>query len=341
MHGANTGVVRARGNIWEDSMLIKTLAAVSVAGIVATSAIAQDKTGWPSEMTIGTASQGGTYFVYGNGFAGYISEALGLSTTGEVTGGPVQNVTLVETGDHLMGLVTMGPAYDAWNGKSELAPGLEHKSIRALFPMYQTPFQVVALKSSGITSVSDLAGKRVSVGPAGGTPGTYWPQFMQALGVNATISNAGAADAVGQLSDGLIDAFAFAAGVPISAFAEIAAQQDVVMFGFTPEEQTKVLEAFPAMAAFNIAAGTYAGHDYDQPTVALWNFAIAHQDMPETLAYEITKLALDNNERMLQIHATASETLIENWDKNTFMPFHAGAQRYYAEKGVTLPDALK
>lgn len=322
-------------------MFIKTFTAAVVAGVMATAATAQDKTGWPSEMTIGTASQGGTYFVYGNGFAGYISEALGVNATGEVTGGPVQNVTLVQTGDHLMGLVTMGPAYDAWNGKSELAPGLEHKDIRALFPMYQTPFQVVALKSSGITSVSDLAGKRVSVGPAGGTPGTYWPQFMAALGVDATISNAGAADAAGQLTDGLIDAFAFAAGVPISAFAELAAQQDVVMFGFTEEERAKVLEAFPAMAPLTIPAGTYAGHDYDQQTVALWNFAIAHKDMPDSLAYEITKLALDNPDRMKQIHAAASETLLENWDKNTFMPFHPGAVKYLEEKGITVPDTLK
>ena len=322
-------------------MLFKTFTAAAVAAVVATSAFAQDRTGWPNEMTIGTASQGGTYFVYGNGFAGYISEALGLNATGEVTGGPVQNVTLVQTGDHLMGLVTMGPAYDAWNGKSELAPGLEHKDIRALFPMYQTPFQVVALKKSGITSVSDLNGKRVSVGPAGGTPGTYWPQFMAALGVNATVSNAGAADAAGQLTDGLIDAFAFAAGVPISAFAELAAQQDVVMFGFTPEEQAKVLAAFPAMAPFTIPSGTYSGHDYDQGTVALWNFAIAHKDMPESLAYEITKLALDNNDRMKQIHATAAETLPQNWDKNTFMPFHPGAVKYFAEKGITIPDTLK
>ncbi|MEF3047729.1 TAXI family TRAP transporter solute-binding subunit [Pseudotabrizicola sp. L79] len=322
-------------------MFIKTFTAAVVAGVMATAAVAQDKTGWPQEMTIGTASQGGTYFVYGNGFAGYISEALGLNATGEVTGGPVQNVTLVQTGDHLMGLVTMGPAFDAWNGKSELAPGLEHKDIRALFPMYQTPFQVIALKSSGITSVSDLAGKRVSVGPAGGTPGTYWPQFMAALGVEANVSNAGAADAAGQLTDGLIDAFAFAAGVPISAFAELAAQQDVVMFGFTPEEQAKVLEAFPAMAPLTIGAGTYAGHDYDQPTVALWNFAVAHKDMPESLAYEITKLALDNPERMVQIHAAAAETLLENWDKNTFMPFHPGTVKYLEEKGITVPDNLK
>jgi hypothetical protein len=323
-------------------MMMRTIAAAAASlALFAGAATAQDKTGWPSELTIGTASQGGTYFVYGNGFASYISESLGLNATGEVTGGPVQNVTLVETGDHLMGLVTMGPAYDAWNGKSELAPGLEHKSIRALFPMYQTPFQVVALKSSGITSVSDLAGKRVSVGPAGGTPGTYWPQFMAALGVEATISNAGASDAVGQLGDGLIDAFAFAAGVPISAFAQIAAEQDVVMFGFSEAELPKILEAFPAMAPLTIPAGTYAGHDYDQPTVALWNFAIAHQDMPETLAYEITKLAMENPDRMVQIHAAASETLLQNWDKNTFMPYHPGAVRYFTEKGIALPDNLK
>lgn len=324
-------------------MKFRTLAALTAAAslVMGTAAFAQDRSDWPNSMTIGTASQGGTYFVYGNGFASYISESLGLAATGEVTGGPVQNVTLVETGDHLMGLVTMGPAYDAWNGKSELAPGLEHRSIRALFPMYQTPFQVIALRSSGITSVSDLAGKRVSVGPAGGTPGTYWPLFFEALGVEATVSNAGASDAAGQLQDGLIDAFAFAAGVPISAFSELAASQDVVMFGFNEAEMAKVLEAYPAMAPLTIPAGTYAGHDYDQPTVALWNFAIAHQDMPESLAYEITKLAMGNPERMVQIHAAAAETLAENWDKNTFMPFHPGAVRYFEEIGITIPDNLR
>ena len=320
---------------------ITAIAMAATFAFSAAQAQEMDKTGWPNSMTIGTASQGGTYFVYGNGFASYVNEALGIAAMGEVTGGPVQNVTLVETGDHLMGLVTMGPAYDAWIGKSELAPGLEHKSIRALFPMYQTPFQVIALKSSGITSVSDLAGKRVSVGPAGGTPGTYWPQFMNALGVEANISNAGAADAGGQLSDGLIDAFAFAAGVPISAFAELAAQQDVVMFGFNDAELPKILEAFPAMAPLTIPAGTYAGHDYDQNTVALWNFAIANQSMPDSLAYEITKLAMDNPDRMVQIHAAAKETLLENWTKNSFMPFHPGAVKYLEEKGLTVPDNLK
>lgn len=164
---------------------------------------------------------------------------------------------------------------------------------------------------------------------------------MEAVGVSATISNAGASDAASQLKDGLIDAFAFAAGVPISAFSQLAAENDVVMFGLTEDEKAKVLAAYPAMAPLTIPSGTYAGHDYDQETVALWNFAIAHKDMPESLAYEITKLAMENPERMVQIHAAAKETLLKNWDKNSFMPFHPGAVRYLEEKGIAVPDKLK
>ena len=323
-------------------MRLTNFAALAAAAVMSVSmAHAQDRTGWPSEITVGTASQGGTYFVYGNGLAGYIGEALGINASGEVTGGPVQNVTLTQMGDHDIGLVTMGPAYEAWTGRSELAPGLEHKDIRALFPMYQTPFQVITLANSGISSVTDLAGKRVSVGPAGGTPGTYWPRFMESLGVNATISNAGAADAASQLKDGLIDAFAFAAGVPISAFSQLAAEADVKMFGFNEAEHAMILEKHPEVSALTIPAGTYPGHDYDQTTVAMWNFAIARADMPESLAYEIVKLVMENNDRMLQIHAAARETLLENVTNNGFLPFHPGAVRYFEEKGIAIPDELK
>ena len=303
--------------------------------------MAQDRADWPGSLTVGTASQGGTYFVYGNGLAGFIGEALGINASGEVTGGPVQNATLVEMGDHGIGLVTMGPAYEAWTGVSELAPGLEHSNMRALFPMYQTPFQVITMANSGIESVTDLAGRRVSVGPAGGTPGTYWPRFMETLGVEATVSNAGAADAASQLKDGLIDAFAFAAGVPISAFSQLAAEADVRMFGFNEAELATILEAHPEVSPLAIPAGTYSGHDYDQNTVAMWNYAIANQSMPESLAYEIVKLVMENHDRMMAIHGAARETVMENVLNNTFLPFHPGAVRYYEENGIEIPENLR
>jgi TRAP transporter TAXI family solute receptor len=318
-----------------------TIAAMAAATLLAVPASAQDREGWPTSLTIGTASQGGTYFIYGTGLAGLITESLGVNASGEVTGGPVQNATLVETGDHQIGLVTMGPAYEAWMGESELAPGVEHKSLRALFPMYQTPFQAVALKSSGIETLADLEGKRVSVGPAGGTAATYWPRFFEINGVTADISYSGANDAVSQVKDGLIDAFAFAAGVPIAAFAQIAAENPVNIFAFTGDEAARILEARPELAAFDIPGGLYEGYPDPQATVSLWNFAVAHQEMPESLAYEITKLVMENNDRMKAIHATAAETIAANTDKNTFLPFHPGAVRYYEEAGIAIPDELK
>lgn len=318
-----------------------TIAAMAAATLLAVPASAQDREGWPTSLTIGTASQGGTYFIYGTGLAGLITESLGVNASGEVTGGPVQNATLVETGDHQIGLVTMGPAYEAWVGESELAPGVEHKSLRALFPMYQTPFQAVALKSSGIESLADLQGKRVSVGPAGGTAATYWPRFFEINGITADISYSGANDAVSQVKDGLIDAFAFAAGVPIAAFAQIAAENPVNIFAFTGDEAAKILEARPELSAFDIPGGLYEGYPDQQGTVSLWNFAVAHQEMPESLAYEITKLVMENNDRMLAIHATAAETIAANTDKNSFLPYHPGAVRYYEEAGISIPDELK
>jgi len=323
-------------------MRYSKLAALAASTIVAAAAAsAQDRTGWPNDLTVGTASQGGVYFVYGNGLAAFLAEELGLNASGEVTGGPVQNVTLVQLKEHDIGLVTMGPMYEAWIGESDLAPGLEHTDVRALFPMYETPFQGIAMRSAGINSVADLAGRRVSVGPAGGTPGTYWPRFLESLEVNATVSYAGASDAASQLKDGLIDAFLFAAGLPIGAFSQLAAEADVNTFSFSDAEHAHIVANFPEVSDFTIPAGTYTVQTEAENSVAMWNYAVAHVDMPESLAYEITRIVMENNERMVQIHAAARATLPENYLNNGFLPFHPGAVRWFEENGYEIPANLK
>ena len=113
------------------------------------------------------------------------------------------------------------------------------------------------------------------------------------------------------------------------------------MFGFTEEQRAQILEAMPEVAAFEVPGGMYQGFPEGHGTVAMWNFAVAHQDMPESLAYEITKLVMEGNEAMMQIHATAAETLPENVDKNTFLPYHPGAVRYFDEVGVEIPAELR
>lgn len=317
-------------------------AATFVAGaMLALPAAAQDRDGWPNSLSISTGSQGGAYFVWGSGLGAMIGERLGLSTSVEVTGGPGQNVVLVETGETLLGFTTTGPAQEIMNGESELMPGVAADQLRALFPMYQTPLQAAVLTASGITSFEDLAGKRVNMGPAAGTSATYWQRYFDATGMNVNASFAGASDAAGQLGDGLIDAFVFAAGLPTGAFSQLAVEQDVVFLSMSDDNIQTFLDAVPSMAGFTIPAGTYSGQDNDVATVSMWNFAIANATLPDSLAYEITKLALEDNARMVQIHASAIETLAENWDRNNFMPFHPGAVQYYAEIGINIPENLR
>lgn len=322
-------------------MKLTAIATILAGAVVALPAAAQDRADWPSSLSISTGSQGGAYFVWGSGLASLIGETLNVGASVEVTGGPVQNVALVEAGETLLGFTTMGPAQEAMAGESELMPGMEAANLRALFPMYQTPLQAVVLANSGITAIEDLEGKRVNMGPASGTSATYWQRYFDNAGMDVNASFAGASDGAGQLGDGLIDAFVYAAGLPTGAFSQLAIENDVTFLPLSDANIEAFTSAVPSMQPFTIPAGTYNGQDADVPSVAMWNFAIAHQDLPESLAYEITKLVLENNERMQQIHASAVETLAENWDTNNFMPFHPGAVRYYEEIGITIPAELR
>lgn len=319
----------------------KISAAAALSAMVALPLAAQDRDGWPNSITIGTGSQGGTYFTYGSGFGAMISEELDLNAGVEITGGPVQNVTLVETGEHQLGFVTLGPADEAYRGESPLMPGVPHANVRALFPMYQTPLQAAVLASSDIQNFQDLKGVRVGVGPAGGTSATYWTRYFEATDDSVSISNAGGSDTAGQLKDGLIDAFVYAAGLPTGAYAQLAVENDVRFLSMGPETLATMKELAPAMQEFTIPANTYEDQPEPLQTVSLWNFAIAHQDMPESLAYEITKLAMENHDRMVQNHAAAKETLAENVLKNTVIPFHPGAVKWFEENGYEIPADQK
>ena len=309
--------------------------------LVAASASAQDRSDWPDNFTVGTASQGGTYFVYGSGWANLIADELGISGGGEVTGGPNQNLALVHTGELALGLTTMGPAAEALAGESPLAPGVPMDNVCALFPMYETPFSITALSDSGIESIADIPdGASIGFGPAASTSDTYFPAILEELGVDFERRNGGWNDLGGQLQDGLIDVIAFAAGIPIPAVSQLEVQTDINIVEFTEEEQAQVLEAFP-VSPFMIPASTYQTLEEDARAVSMWNFTIAGCDLPEDFVYEITKLSMENNDKMMDVHRSAATSIPENIQYNTVLPFHPGAVRWYEENGHEIPDDLK
>jgi TRAP transporter TAXI family solute receptor len=324
------------------SILARCAAAVIALALASGFANAQPKPdpAWPKTLTLGTASVGGTYFVYGQVWASLVNEKIGTTISTQQTQGPNQNIILTDARQVDLGMTTMGVALQAWEGKGEWTKGKKFQNIRATFPMYDTPFHFVALERSGIKSVKDLAGKKSGIGPRAGTCGTYFPLMFKALGIDTTIRNGQASDMAANLQDGLIDAFPFCAGVPIAAYSELETTNKVRFFTYTDDEIKKLKQALPELSDSLIPKGTYKQQTEDHKTVGVFNFGIAHKDLPDSLVYSIVKAVLENNAQMVKGHAAAKETLTDNWNRNTFLPFHPGAVRYYREKGITIPANL-
>lgn len=297
---------------------------------------------WPRSLELGSASIGGTYYVYAGGLANIIEEKVGIPVGVEVTGGPNHNMQLVQMGDLDLGLVTMGPAYEAWFGMEDWTGGLEHRNVRAIFPMYSTYSQWWADANSGINSIYDLEGKSVGVGPAGGTAGTFHPRFIEFLGINPSrVVQAGLSDLVSQQLDRQLDANSFAAGIPVSGILEFSAQRNAVMFGIDGEARDKICEEWPYWAPAVIPASAYDFLEEDLETIATWNVAVASKDLPEDLVYEIVKAVMENNDMMMSAHSAAVDTIAENANSgNTFLWMHPGAIKYFNEIGIEIDQSL-
>ena len=323
-------------------MTTRLWAALALTTAAVAPALAQDvdRTGWPTSFTVGTASQGGTFFVYGSGWANLVAEELGITGAGEVTGGPMQNMALVHTGDLAFGLTTLGPAAESLAGNNAIAPGLVMDNVCAMFPMYQTPFTLVTMASSGIASIADIPeGARVGFGPAGSSSDTYFPAMLESLGHPTERQNGSWDDLGGQMQDGLLDAIGFAAGVPVPTVTQLEVQGEINIISFTPDELAAITAAFP-VSPFTVPAGTYASLTEDATAVSMWNFAIANCDLPESFVYEATRIAMEDNARMMNIHQSAAETVFENWDKNEVLMWHPGAARWFNENGATIPAEM-
>ena len=295
----------------------------------------------PATLRLGTASGGGTYFVVGEAMAKLLTEKARLQVVPQQTQGPNQNMILIDDKKIELAMVTMGVALQGLTGTAPWTRGKKYENVRALFPMYDTPLQCVALKKSGITSFKQLDGKTVGTGPKAGTAGTYFPLIFEALGLKVQARNGQGDDMANLLNDGVIDAFCFGAGVPIPAFSDLDAAQQIAFFTWTDPELATIRKSLPEFSETRIPKGSYKQQPDDQKTVGLFNFSIANKDMSDDLAYTITKTILESNAAMVRAHPAAKETVAANATRNSFLPFHPGAVRYYKEKGIKLdPGAL-
>ena len=319
------------------AVLVRTLAGACTLGLAACAGTSQQPA---APLELATAAPGGAFYDYGPKLGALVYDLTGIDIKARATGGSVENVKLLEAAAVPLAMVNMGPAYEAWNGSEPWTEGRKMRNLRALFPMYETPFHVAALKSSGIATLRDLDRRRVGVGPAKGPAELIFRALAAELGLSPVVVNGSPAELAQQVVDGKIDAFWFGSGLPVIAFADIEKSAPAVIFGLTDAEVAALRKRFPYMAPNTIPAGTYKSQTAPLHTAALWNFVVANKDLPDATAYEITKAVLAHPWLVARLHPAAKATVPANATANTFMTFHPGALRYYREAGIPLAAAL-
>jgi TRAP transporter TAXI family solute receptor len=295
---------------------------------------------WPKSLTLGTASPGGVYYVYGEELARILAEKLGIAVDPLPTQGPVHNVKLIDTGGAQLGFITMGVGLQGWNGTGDWTNGKQFRNMRALFPMYDTPFQALVLQRSGITTLAELDKKRIAVGPKAGTGGTYVPAILKFLGISAEIENGSFEAMATELVAGQSNALILLTGAPVPVIQDVVAKEPVTFISPSSEQIEAIRKAMPEFSPSKIAAGTYSTLDKDYATIGMYNFGVGRADLSDDLVYQLVKAVFENQPRLVKATSTASDTIPQNVVKNTLLPFHPGAVRYYREVGIKIPDAL-
>jgi len=313
--------------------IYKTLQSAALAGLlVLLTACASAPKPTLKEVGIYSAGQGSGFLPYAQGVAAYLS-ANGLKAQALESRGSIENLQKLEVETNRLGTVFLGTAFEAVNGSAPWTNGKKYTSLRALFPMYETSFQIVTLRSSGLTSLGQLAGKRVGVGPAGGPAESFFKGLAEATGLPIqTVAGTPVALAA-DLQAGRIDALWQGASLPIPVIKQIADTTEAVVFGLNELEVAAMLKQFPFLSQATVAPNMYRGQTGPIKSVAGWNFVMAHKDLPNADAYFITKTILSAaNPKAIAVSAEPTRTV--NAPNNTVVPFHPGALQFYREKGL-------
>jgi TRAP transporter TAXI family solute receptor len=295
------------------------------------------------ELSIATGGTGGVYYPYGGGLAELIGRHVpGYTATAEVTGASVENMALISRKDSDIAFALADTVVQAYTGTGRFE-GRAMPELRALAAIYPNAVHVVTLADSGITTLQDLRGKRVSVGAPGsgtevnaralleGNGITFDDIQPQRLNFNET------ADA---LRDGTIDAGIWSVGPPTSSILNLAATRAIRLIPIEEAELAAAQAADPVFAPYTIRAGLYDGVG-DTPTISIPNALIVHAEMDDDLAYAITKALFEHIDELRAIHPAANDTTVEFTMAATPIPLHPGALRYYMEIGAAVPDRLK
>lgn len=315
--------------------LMRSLAFVAGA-LFALTGVAQEKI----NLSIATGGTGGVYYPLGGGMGNIFSKAIpGMQATAEVTGGSVDNMRLIGSGKPYIALTQSDAALDAYTGVDKFKG--TKIPVSTMMVLYTNLMHIVTVEGTGINSVRDLKGKRVSTGSPGSATEVFAFRVLEAAGIDPlkdlTRERLGAAESTNAIKDKKIDAYFFVAGLPTSAVTDLAA---------TPGVTIKFLDSaeyLPAMAkkygniyiADDIPKSTYPGMKVDNHATAVTNLLVSNASMSDQVVYNIVKTMFDKQADLIAVHKAAADIKLANQKPSASpVPWHPGAVKYYKEKGL-------
>lgn len=313
--------------------LFRTLAMGAMA-LLAGHALAQGKT----NLSISTGGTGGVYYPLGGGMASILTKFVpNWAVTAEVTGASVDNMKLINVGKTDVGFSMVDTAWEAYVGIDKFKD--VKVPARTLMVLYPNRTQVVTVEGTGINTMQDLKGKRISVGSPGSGTEILALRLLEAYGLTNDVKRErlSVAESVNAIKDRKIDAFFWSGGLPTAAITDLAA---------TPGTRIKFLDHADATEALNkkfgplyvrdqIPAKTYPGQDKAAQILSVWNILAVNEKMPESTAYTIVKTLFEHKPDLVATHKEADNILLENQNaSHSPLPFHPGAIRYFTEKGL-------
>ena len=299
--------------------------------IAAPAASAQER------MSIATGGTGGVYYPYGGGLAEMLGDELpDYAFTAEVTSASVDNMYLIDSGDADLAFVLSDTAYAAAQGED---PFEEPVNAMSLVTLYNNFTQVVVNADSGIESVEDLAGMRVSTGSPGSGTEVIALRLLEVAGVSVDDieqEQLGASESASALGDGQIDAFFWSGGLPTAAITDLAATPNTnIALLDTSEHVDAMKEQFGQFYTVDtIPAETYPNQTEPVDTIVVPNILVVHGDFDEQLAYDIVKTMFENKDQLVAVHPAGNALTLETAMASEALPYHPGALRYFEEQGA-------
>ena len=321
---------------------MKKILAIALAAIMlfAFAACGGAKTGTDAatKMTMGTGGTGGTYYAYGNALGSQIKTSTGISVSVVPTDGSKANILGIVAGDYQLGTVQSDVMSYAWDGTRSFETEGKIEDFRVIAGLYAEAVQLITIDPE-IKSVADLKGKKVSVGAAGS--GVYFNAVDVLGAAGLTIDDIDAQyqsfnDSKDALLDGKIQAAFVVAGAPTPAVTDLATSKDMRLIPIDGELSKALMDNSPFYTEYVVPAGTYKGQEEDVTTVTVKATLIVSASASENDVYNITKAIFDNIDSITTAHAKGAELTLENATSGMTVPFHTGAAKYFAEKGVTV-----